>query len=39
MSSSRLSKQGHVASMKDAFATAKTYTGPHKTLDWAVGRT
>jgi len=39
MSYSKLSIQGKVVSMWDTFTTAKTQTGPHKTLDWAAGWT
>jgi len=28
-----------IVSMYDTFTTAKTETGPHKTIDWAVGWT
>ena len=28
-------KEERIDSMQDTFSTAKTYTGPHKNLDWA----
>ena len=31
----KTNKEEQIDSMQDTFSTAKTYTGPHKNLDWA----